>query len=321
MERRVFILGLGSILIGACTSKPRTQTRAGGNPYVANGAPGTGPIAHPGYPAPPAPPSRVVTARSTRAATPRVATPTGGVHYMTRCGDTLEGIAAQHGITCQSICAANPGRVAAGRVPEGRMIWLPGAEAAACAPATVARARVPAPGETPVRAAPRAARGGYKLVRRRDWGAESLKPNHDPMNGVRRITLHHTDEVPGIRARSDREIVSAIQRYHRNSLGWADIGYHYLIGRDGLVYEGRSAHAQGAHSGGANNVQNLGIAVIGNFSRRMPSASQMSALQAFLEDRKRMHRVRDNKIYGHRDLGPTECPGTSLYGWLTQYRA
>ncbi|MDJ0975064.1 MAG: N-acetylmuramoyl-L-alanine amidase [Planctomycetota bacterium] len=316
MERRTFIIGMGSILMGACASKPRLQ--AGSNPYAA-GTPTAVAVTGPGMPPPPPAsrqPMRVV--RTEQGDAVRCAP--GGVHYTTRRGDTLQGIATRYQIPATSICRANPGRISATRVTPGRMIWLPGARPIACEPVVAERRAIPSPCEAPVRSRPEPRRGGYRLVRRADWGAESLKPNHDPMNGVRRITLHHTDEVPGIRARGDREIVSAIQRYHRNELGWADIGYHYLIGRDGLVYEGRTATAQGAHSGGANNIQNLGIALVGNFSRRMPTHGQMSALEAFLGDQQRMHRVGTRQVFGHRDLGPTECPGTTLYGWLQQYK-
>lgn len=314
MERRVFILGLGSFLVGACASRPRIE--AGHNPYTGGATASAGPTR---VPRPPAPSERLARVVSTPPGDAIRCAP-GGVHYTTRQGDTLQGIAARYDIPAASICRANPGRISAARVVPGRMIWLPGARPIACEPVVAEARPLPSPCEAPVRSRPSPPRGGYRVVRRADWGAESLKPNHDPMNGVRRITLHHTDEVPGIRARSDREIVAAIQRYHRNHLGWADIGYHYLIGRDGLVYEGRTATAQGAHSGGANNIQNLGIAMIGNFSRRMPTGGQMQALEAFLGDQQRAHRVGTAKVYGHRDLGPTECPGTTLYGWLAQYK-
>ncbi len=318
MERRTFILGMGSFLVGACASKPGLQP--GRNPYAA-GATAAQPTP-PRAPAAPPPPHTPRTVHVHTAEGDCLHCAPGGVHYLTKRGDTLQGISARYAVPAKSICRANPGRIGAGRVVPGRMIWLPGARPAACEVAATHTTPVASPGEAPAvsrrETQPRYSR--VKVVRRRDWGAQSLKPNHDPMNGVRRITLHHTDEVPGIRARSDREIVSAIQSYHRNNLGWADIGYHYLIGRDGLVYEGRTASAQGAHSGGANNIQNLGIAVIGNFNHRMPGAAQMGAVAAFIADQQQTYRVSSGNVFGHRDLGPTECPGTTLYGWLRQHK-
>lgn len=324
MERRNFILGMGSFFVGACASRTglsRPQDTAA----QPTGSP-DGSIAG-AVPAPPPPPAwpsrRVVQAPPTgsSAAQPAsVVCRAGGAHYTTRPGDTVASISRKYGVAQADICRANPRAVRGRHVEPGRMIWLPGADPARCRPdvrIASTPTRVASPGARPVRGT---ATPAVRIVRRRVWGAQSLKSNHDPMARIRRITLHHTDEVPGIRARGDREIVSAIQRYHRNHLGWADIGYHYLIGRDGLIYEGRPANIQGAHSGGANNIENLGIAMIGNFSRELPNAAQMRTLEAFLDDRRRAHAVAGRKLHGHRDLGATECPGTTLYTWLQQYK-
>jgi peptidoglycan recognition protein len=182
----------------------------------------------------------------------------------------------------------------------------------------VARAPVAATPRAPVALArPPAARGAaWTFVPRAAWGAEPLKGNHDPLGPVQRITLHHTDEHAGMRGRSDLEVVHAIQAYHRDTLGWADIGYHYLVGRDGRVYEGRALTAQGAHSGGANNRNNLGVSVIGNFSSGLPPAAQLEALASFLADRRTAYGLSGAALLGHRDFGATECPGNALYAWL-----
>jgi N-acetylmuramoyl-L-alanine amidase len=164
--------------------------------------------------------------------------------------------------------------------------------------------------------APATGGAGWTMVARAAWGAQPLRANHDPLGAVSRITLHHTDEHAGMRGRPDAEVVRAIQRYHQDQLGWADIGYHYLVGTDGRVYEGRALAAQGAHSGGANNRNNLGISVIGNFSTQLPAPRQLAALAGFLEDRRRAFGVAPQGLLGHRDLGATECPGDALYAWL-----
>lgn len=156
----------------------------------------------------------------------------------------------------------------------------------------------------------------WTLVTREEWGAGCLRANHDPMGTITRITVHHTDEHAGMRGRPDREVVRSIQRYHQDHQGWADIGYHYLVGTDGRIYEGRPASVQGAHAGGANNKGNLGISVIGNFSTALPARRQLEALAAFLDDRRRVLRIPSSALHGHRDLCPTECPGGALYRWL-----
>jgi N-acetyl-anhydromuramyl-L-alanine amidase AmpD len=141
------------------------------------------------------------------------------------------------------------------------------------------------------------------------------------MGAVGRITLHHTAEVPGMEGRDDAEVVRAIQRYHRDHLDWADIGYHWLVGRDGRVYEGREAGVQGAHAGGENNRHNLGIALLGEFTDALPPPAQLQAIQALLADRLALHGVPRTEVFGHRDLAPTECPGSMFYGWIKAHPA
>ena len=189
------------------------------------------------------------------------------------------------------------------------------------APCAVAPRACPPPAcVSPTARLPGAAGAGWTLVHREAWGAAPLKSNHDPMGAITRITLHHTDEHSGMCGRADAEVVRAIQAYHQGTQGWADIGYHYLVGRDGRIYEGRAVTAQGAHAGGANNKNNLGISVIGNFSRALPVPAQLAALRGFLADRKVAYGIRGAAVLGHRDLGNTECPGDALYAWLQKNR-
>jgi len=165
----------------------------------------------------------------------------------------------------------------------------------------------------------------YRIVRRGEWGAEALKTNHDPMERITRITLHHTATLPEMtlpdgNGRSDRELVLGVQNFHRNTRGWADIGYHWLIGLDGNVYEGRALDIQGAHAGGGNNVENLGVSVIGDFTQGLPKEQQLHTVERFLAEQMRRYGILEDQLFGHRDFKPTECPGGALYTWLTSFK-
>lgn len=61
------------------------------------------------------------------------------------------------------------------------------------------------------------------------------------------------------------EIVRSYQNYHMDDRQWFDIGYNFVIGEDGNVYEGRGWDYVGAHAPGYNT-QSIGICVIGDFS-------------------------------------------------------
>jgi len=46
---------------------------------------------------------------------------------------------------------------------------------------------------------------------------------------------------------------------------WSDIGYNFLVGEDGNVYEGRGWGKKGAHSIPFNN-KSIGICIIGDYT-------------------------------------------------------
>jgi len=60
------------------------------------------------------------------------------------------------------------------------------------------------------------------------------------------------------------------------SIGWDDIGYSFLIGEDGRVYEGRGWGVVGAHTLNYNSVS-YGFCVIGNFMDHVPNEAALQA--------------------------------------------
>ncbi|KAI3353810.1 hypothetical protein L3Q82_005032 [Scortum barcoo] len=62
----------------------------------------------------------------------------------------------------------------------------------------------------------------------------------------------------------EKQLVS-IQREHMTERGFDDIGYNFLVGGDGTVYEGRGWGVVGAHAK-SNNHDSVGIAFMGNFN-------------------------------------------------------
>lgn len=133
--------------------------------------------------------------------------------------------------------------------------------------------------------------------------------------------------------------VLGIWRYHAMTLGWCDIGYHYLIDPNGVIYEGRytgvrddGTVADGAHAYGHNRAT-IGISLMGNFETAEPSASAIQALDNLLGwigssknipfNTEQYYAYKNkmlNTIVGHRDVGQTACPGNFLYAKLPEIR-
>ena len=70
---------------------------------------------------------------------------------------------------------------------------------------------------------------------------------------ITKAVIHHT-------ASPEWTTVADIDRWHKER-GWDEIGYHYVVRRDGQVKKGRSINKKGAHARGRNN--KVGIALVG----------------------------------------------------------
>ena len=114
--------------------------------------------------------------------------------------------------------------------------------------------------------------------------------------------------------------IRKIQRAHIDASGYGDIGYHFLIGPSGRVFEGRSLEWQGAHAYKDNNVGNVGICLLGNFEETRPTPEQLRALEGLVADLSARYDIPRNRVYGHREFRTTLCPGRNLMVWVSTYR-
>jgi LysM repeat protein len=240
----------------------------------------------------------------------------GGLWYSVAAGDTLSSISRRSGVEVEAIAQANS--LQTSQLSPGQRLWLPGATGIGDDP--LARQNQSEPQETEPDEPVVRGHGGYQLVHRADWTNVQVKGNNTAMDGVSRITVHHTGEHPGLEGVPEVEVLRRIEHYHQHERGWAAIGYHYIVGKGGRVYEGRPVRYQGAHVSGANE-HNLGISVVGDYMAKLPNATQLGALDAFLTDSRLRFRVPKSRVYGHRELGQSQCPGDALFGWVRQYRA
>lgn len=161
------------------------------------------------------------------------------------------------------------------------------------------------------------------LQRRADWARGNPNfSNMDKMRGVKRITIHHDgmSAFTNTSRNAARTRIEQIRSAHRNGNGWADIGYHYAIDPAGRVWEGRPTDWQGAHVK-FHNEHNLGILVMGNYEHQRPNEIQLAALKQLLQSRCRAYNIQPSRIYTHRELRPTACPGRYLQPRIVAIRS
>jgi hypothetical protein len=132
------------------------------------------------------------------------------------------------------------------------------------------------------------------------WG---ITVSHKMTSAVTRVVVHH-EGSPSAAGSS----ALAIHKYHR-SLGWAAIGYHFAIERDGTINEGRPLWAVGAHAKNFND-GSWGVCLIGNLDIEPPTAAQVASLTRLLQWL--LAQKRELEIVGHGELMATACPGKYL---------
>jgi len=126
-----------------------------------------------------------------------------------------------------------------------------------------------------------------------------------------RIILHHTADV--VDANKDGLFAEEVDLIHRGGhrAGYPSftfgLGYHFLISPDGSVEVAdrwlRQLH--GAHTKG-HNYHALGICMVGNFNKTLPTNGQLDSLEKILAA------VRPERLYPHRHFSATDCPGTNI---------
>ncbi len=182
-----------------------------------------------------------------------------------------------------------------------------------------------------------------QIISRGAWGADESIVRGEPSYADRIAfsVVHHTAGAQPSSPAQSAAIVRGIQTYHVKGNGWNDIGYNFLVDHYGQIFEGRgggiAANVVGAHAQGFNT-GSVGVSILGTFSSAPIAQGARRALvrvlawrldQAHVNPTSRLtwlsggnplypagREVRLRAVSGHRDTGPTTCPGSALYAQL-----
>ncbi|XP_056442103.1 N-acetylmuramoyl-L-alanine amidase [Gadus chalcogrammus] len=161
------------------------------------------------------------------------------------------------------------------------------------------------------------------IISRCQWGAEVIRGTHSPLSPpLPYLYIHHTYQpsTPCLSFPACSRDMRAMQRFHQDERGWKDIGYSFVVGSDGYVYEGRGWHNRGAHTRDRNSV-GYGVAIIGNYISTLPSRYSMDLLRHRLVqcavDGGRL--AVNYTLLGHRQVVNTSCPGDAFYSEISTW--
>lgn len=155
------------------------------------------------------------------------------------------------------------------------------------------------------------------IIPRAEWGARRRKGTADKVAAAdRTATMVHYSTGEELGREDTAEWVRQIQAHHMDTNGWSDIGYNFLVDREGRIYEGRGWDVIGAHCADYNTPA-VGVCFLGDDDpgQDVPEVARDAILALHLENEKRAgHKL---ERLGHRDKFATACPGDELYSWWT----
>lgn len=112
-----------------------------------------------------------------------------------------------------------------------------------------------------------------------------------------------------------------IRQWHVRDNGWSDIGYHFVIRRNGTVEQGRPLDTPGAHCKD-HNARSIGICLVGGLEKTPSGKSvsaanytpeQWAALRELVTDLR--GRFPSAGLHGHQDYANKACPCFDVAAW------
>jgi N-acetylmuramoyl-L-alanine amidase len=125
------------------------------------------------------------------------------------------------------------------------------------------------------------------------------------VRNIKEIIIHCSDTPEG-----KDFTVSDIRSWHL-ARNFSDIGYHYVIYRDGSIHEGRNVNISGAHCTNHNSIS-IGICYIGGRAAvgTTPKDTRTEAQKKSLVDLlNKLRKIYPNAtIHGHKEFAAKACP-------------
>lgn len=146
------------------------------------------------------------------------------------------------------------------------------------------------------------------------------------MRKINELIIHASATRPNWMGKSPtKRKVAEIRRWHVEDNGWSDIGYHWIIDRDGTIVKGRPMERTGAHTRGKNK-DTVGICLIGGHGGAASDAfldnftfdqdcSLTALVQGLVVDYGPL------KVSGHNQYADKACPCFEVRDWTDQFKA
>lgn len=169
-----------------------------------------------------------------------------------------------------------------------------------------------------------------KIITREEWNALPF-PTGKPLYPMvpLEIVIHHFGGTEYSKKAKTSELFKGgyslrkLQKYSRNVLKKLDIGFHYVIGSDGNIYECRPPDKLGSHLPKGMDKNSIGILMYGNFNyEELPHCMKESLvwLLRYLKSEFSTLKFPDC-VKSHAERQPSvNCPGKNVYYFVLRMR-
>ncbi|XP_037589012.1 peptidoglycan recognition protein 4 [Cebus imitator] len=156
------------------------------------------------------------------------------------------------------------------------------------------------------------------IVPRSAWGARETHCPRMTLPAKYGIIIHTADRTCNI-SEECRLLVQDIQSFYIDRLKSCDIGYNFLVGQDGAIYEGVGWNVQGFSTPGYDDIA-LGITFMGTFTGTPPNAAALEAAQDLIQCAMVKGYLTPNYLLvAHSDVARTLSPGQALYNIISTW--
>lgn len=154
-----------------------------------------------------------------------------------------------------------------------------------------------------------------------DWHGSSFHGKGNQVRHIDSIGIHcSATRANWMKGHPTKDKVAEIRRWHTEERGWSDIGYTYVIDRDGTVAAGRPISRTPAHAKG-HNKGSIGICLLGGHGGVAGDSflenftpEQDKALRRLLDDLKGEYQI--TSVWGHNEVSSKACPCFQVEHWL-----
>ncbi len=134
---------------------------------------------------------------------------------------------------------------------------------------------------------------------------------------ITHVTLHHTGDAQILRPTDDpAQRLRNLQAWGARDRNWWDVPYHFLMGLDGTVFEGRDWRFMGETNTTYNPGGHFLISIIGNYDKQEPTPAQLEAIAELMAWALKRFDLPIDRIGGHYHYAETGCPGVHLRTYL-----